>query len=255
MQLHALLPDDSYRRLAVAAVPRHRVIRLHEAADLVRAASAGEVAACVIDPCSGRPGTIEALVAGVEAGDFPVLLYTLLNRSSVREILDLKRRSAADVLSCVHDEQPEYLRRAVDRLGLANAASLVLQELAPDFGRLPSQFGAECAGLFGGMSIPKSVSELFVRGDVKARTGNRWMNRVRLRSAECVLGCARLVLTWDGVCDPASNLAELAERAGIGGERALSDAYHYYCGLPPRRAGQQLATAEFAHRAALATRC
>lgn len=226
MQPHAFLPDDSYRRLSVAVVPRHRVIRLHAATDLVRAATAGEVAACVIDPCRGRPGTIETLVAGVEAGDFPVLLYAPLDGRTMGDVLDLQRHSRADILFCMHDEQPAYLRRAVDGLGVASTASLVLRDLAPEFRRIPTQLGAPCVGLFGGVPIPETVSDFFARSNVKDRTGNRWTHGAGLRGAEAVLGCARLALTWDDVCDPASNLAEVAERAGIGGERALFDAYH-----------------------------
>lgn len=254
MQLHALLPEESHRRLLAAVGHRHKVIRLNTATDLVRAAAAGDVAACVVDPVRGRPGVMEMLGVGLETGDFPVLLYTPLDGSSIRDILELQRRSAADVLFCVHDEHPKYLRRAIDRMGLETAASLVLQELSPDFARLPAQLGAACVGLFGGVRIPETVSEFFARGDVTERTGNRWMGRARLRGAERLLGCARFVVTWDEIRDPESNLADVAERAGIGTERALYDAYRDYSGLPPRRAGRDLRTSEIVARAASAVR-
>lgn len=254
MQLHALLPDDSHRRLLAAVAHRHKVIRLNAAADLVRAATSGEVAACVIDPIHRRQDTIEALIARIEAGDFPVVLYTTLDVNNVRAICDMQARSGADVLLREHDEQPEYLRRAIDRMGVPSAAPLALQELAPTFRQIPTQLGAPCVSLFAGLSIPGTVAEFFARSGVRERTGNNWMNRAGLRGAECVLGCARLMLTWDEVRDPASNLADVAARAGIGTERALNNAYRAYSGLPTRRAGRELTTREFALRAATATR-
>jgi hypothetical protein len=214
----------------------------------------GEVIACVIDPIRGRQAAIETLITGIEAGDFPVLLYTPLDARKVNEILDVQRRTGADILFFGRDDQAEHLRRAVDRMGTRSAASLLLQELAPEFRRLPMQLGAPCTGLFGGLSIPETVSELFALASVEVRTGNRWMNRAKLRGAERVLACARLMLTWDDVRDPASNLAHVAARAGIGSERALYNAYRDYSGLPPRRAARDLRTAELAARVASATR-
>jgi hypothetical protein len=254
MQLHALLPDDSHRRLTAVVAHRHKVVRLSAVCDLARAATAGEVAACVVDPFRGRPGVIETLAAALESGDFPVLLYTSLDGSRVREVLELQQRSGADVLFCVHDEQPEYLRRAIDRIGAVSLAPLLLRELAPEFNQLPDQLGARCAGLFGGWGIPKTTSEFFAYSRVNERTGIRWMKRARLRGTEDLLRCARLVLTWEDVRDPASNLADVALRAGIGTERALYNAYRNYCGLPPRRAARDLPTAELAIRAASAMR-
>lgn len=253
MQLHALLPDESYRRLLAAVTPRHKVRRLISASDLSIAAGAGEVAACIVDPLARRPEALDALRGAISAGDFPVLIYTSLDSRGIGDILQLQRCGDADLLFREHDEQPQYLRAAIERMGTPSAASLVLRELAPNFGWLPSLLGSQFVGAFGGLPIPRTVPELFRRGGVKQRTGNRCMTRAHLRDAEHVLGCARLVRTWAEVCDPRSNLALVAERAGIGTERALSNAYHAYCGFSSREAARELTTREFAARAASAT--
>lgn len=96
MQVHAFLPDDSHRRLLVALGQRHKAIRVNTVADLARVAATGEVSAAVIDPACGRPGSIDALAVALELGAFPVLLYTALDGSSVRELLELQRRSGAE---------------------------------------------------------------------------------------------------------------------------------------------------------------
>ena len=254
MQLHVLLPDESYRRLLAVAVPRHRIVRLSSAKELLRAAMSNEVTACVLDPLGRRPDAIATLIAALGSGDFPVLLYTSLKGGAMHVILDLQRACGADILLRGHDEQPELLRAIVDQMGATTPASLVLRDLAPCFRRLPSVLGIQCVGLFGGQSIPATVPQFFSRAYLEQRTGNRWMRRVGLRDAEHLLGCARLMLTWNGVRDPAVNLELVAERAGIGTGRALTEAYHTYCGLPPRRAARELVTAAFAGLAASATR-
>lgn len=153
-----------------------------------------------------------------------------------------------------HEEQPEYLRCAIDRIGAASVGSLILLELSREFSRLPVRLGAAFAGLFAGSPIPRTTAELFVRAGLPERTGIRWIRRVGLRGAKDLLRCARLALTWEEVRNPRSNLADIASRAGIGTERALYNTYRDYCGLSPRRAGQELRTSDFADRTVSAIR-
>jgi AraC-like DNA-binding protein len=248
MRVHALLPEESYRRLLGVAEPRHEVVRLSFARELVQAFETGNAEACVIDPTGRRPGILELLVKTIEMHDCPVLIYAAIDKANIADILELQRCSAARLLLRGIDEQPELLRIELDQLGRASPSPLVLRDLAPALLQLPAGLRSTCIELFGGVDIPGSVPAFFQRAGVEERTGNRWMNRAGVVSAERLLASVRILHSWDDIHDHTLSLSRIAERAGFGTDRSLSAAYHVFCGLPPRRAARELSTGAFAAR-------
>jgi AraC-like DNA-binding protein len=254
MRVHALLPEESYRRLLAAARPQHEIVRIGFARDLERAFENGGVEACVIDPTGRRAGVLGVLVRALEPQDCPVLIYASMDRASLADLIELQRCCTARLLLRGIDDQPELLRAELDQLGISSPAPQVLRELAPALLQLPAGLRATCIELFGGAKIPRSVQEFFERAGVEERTGSRWMNRVGIVSAERLLASARILRTWDDMHDGTLSLSYVAERAGFGTDRSLSAAYRMFCRVPPRRARRELTTGMFASRIAAGIR-
>jgi hypothetical protein len=127
----------------------------------------------VLDPADCAPAAVDQLLSAAAAAGAQVVIYTTLDRTGIRSILNIVARTRAVlVLSGVEDERA-ILRAHLSEVPNLAVASSVLHALAPRMQWLREPIVTAIVELFAGEVIPQDVPTFFSSAKVNRRTGER----------------------------------------------------------------------------------
>jgi AraC-like DNA-binding protein len=212
--------------------------------------SVGDADLMIVDPSvhDGKPAeAIEEIIVRHPA--LPVVVYTTLAPTSMRQVMRLARLGVQHVVLNRFDDEPRRFLELIERVPAHPVAELMLRELAESLRLMPVVLARAVEQLVRSPSRARNSQELASMAGMTLRTLYRHLTPVGLQPRHLIVS-ARLLRAYTFLRGPGSRLKEVALKLGYADPSQLSEQLRDWTGLAPKDIQRALPPAEFVRRIA-----
>jgi AraC-like DNA-binding protein len=246
----ALLPRNLLSHLRLVLGETHSLGTATDSAELHSLLRAGEVDLLIVDP-SMRDGLLadelEEIIARHRA--IPVIVYTTLAPSAMRQVVRLGRVGVQHVVLNRFDDEPRRFLELIERVPAQPLADMMLHELEDSLRSLPIVVSRAIEQLFRSPARVRSAQELATMAGMIPRTLYRQLAPVGLQPRHLII-CARLMRVYVLLRGPEPRLKEIAVRLGYADPSGMSEQLKEWTGVAPKEIRRTLGPEQFVRRLA-----
>jgi AraC-like DNA-binding protein len=234
----ALLPRQLLDHLRHVLGQSHRLEGATDVAELHSLLRAGDADLLVVDPTApGHMDAVEMIIG--QHPMLPVVIYTMLQPSAVRNIVKLAQRGVQHVVLNRFDDEPRRFLDLLERVPAHPMAELMLEELAGPLRALPVVVARAVEQLLRAPNRVKNSQELADLAGMAPRTLYRHLTPAGLQPRRLII-CARLLRAYPMLRTPGSRLKEVAARLGYSDPDTLSSQLEEWTGRVPKNIKQSV---------------
>jgi AraC-like DNA-binding protein len=251
MHVAACVQHNKLVRLQGAAGDRHRV---HAAVDWAHADTIirrHPVDVLVVDPQFDTPA--EARSDRIRAvrdryRSLPMVVYSALGAHTLLPLFELGREGMQQLILYGLDDDPQQLRRVLERQPGINLSEKLLLVLQPPLGHLPERVGQAIDRLVRNPAAFKGVPDVASAAGVPRRSLYRHLERAGFVTPRELVAGARLLRAYAFLREPAYSLDAVASHVGFTDADAMTQTMKWGVGITPGRARIRIGPDEFVSR-------
>ncbi|MEO6525998.1 MAG: AraC family transcriptional regulator [Gemmatimonadaceae bacterium] len=247
MHVVALLPRNLLSHLRIVLGDLHSLDTATDSAELHSLLRSLDVDVLIADPAvhEGKWARVLEEVIRTYPG-MPVVLYTTLTPSAMRQVVHLARFGIQHVVLNRFDDEPRRFLDLIERAPAHPLAEQMLRELAAPLAALPVAVVRAIEQLFRSPALVKNSQDLAELAGMIPRTLYRHLTPVSLQPRQLLI-CARLLRTYTLLRDPGTRLKEIALKLGYASPDHLSEQLREWSGCSPKDLRSTLTPEEFVH--------
>ena len=253
MHVAACLQPNKLVRLKGAAGSTHRV---HTAMDWAHADAIlrrQPVDVLIVDPQFDTPAGPRA--DGIRAvrnryRSLPMVVYSVLAAHTLRPLVELGKEGLAQLVLYGLDDDPQRLRRLLERQPGILLSEKLLSALRTPLGRLPERVAHAVERLVRNPSLCRGVPDVANAAGVPRRSLYRQFERAGIVSPRELVAGARLLRAYAFLREPAYSLEAVASHVRFRDADAMAKTMKWGVGLTPGRVRDRIGPDEFVTRLA-----
>ena len=253
MHVAACVQPAKLARLQGAAGDRHCV---HAALDWAHADSIirrQPVDVLVVDPqfdSATEPRTDRIRAVHNRYRSLPMIVYSVLAAQTLRTLVELGRDGMEQLVLYGLDDDPQQLRRMLERQPGLVLSERLLARLERPLSRTPAPLAAALERLIRNPAAFRSVADVADGSGVPRRSLYRRLERAGFVSPRELVAGARLLRAYAFLREPAYSLESVARHVRFANADALTEAMKWGVGITPGRARDRIGPEEFVARLA-----
>lgn len=253
MHVAACVQPAKLARLQGAAGDRHCV---HAALDWAHADSIirrQPVDVLVVDPqfdSATEPRTDRIRAVHNRYRSLPMIVYSVLAAQTLRTLVELGRDGMEQLVLYGLDDDPQQLRRMLERQPGLVLSERLLTLLARPLSRTPTPLAGALERLIRNPSGFRSVADVADGSGIPRRSLYRRLERAGFVSPRELVAGARLLRAYAFLREPAYSLESVARHVRFANADALTEAMKWGIGITPGRARDRIGPEEFVARLA-----
>ena len=253
MHVAACVQPAKLARLKGAAGDRHCV---HAALDWAHADSIirrQPVDVLVVDPqfdSAAEPRTDRIRAVHNRYRSLPMIVYSVLAAQTLRTLVELGRDGMEQLVLYGLDDDPQQLRRMLERQPGLVLSERLLSRLERPLSRTPAPLAGSLERLIRNPSAFRNVADVADGSGIPRRSLYRRLERAGFVSPRELVAGARLLRAYAFLREPAYSLESVARHVRFANADALTEAMKWGVGITPGRARDRIGPEEFVARLA-----
>lgn len=253
MHVAACVQPAKLARLQGAAGDRHCV---HAALDWAHADSIirrQPVDVLVVDPqfdSAAEPRTDRIRAVHNRYRSLPMIVYSVLAAQTLRTLVELGREGMEQLVLYGLDDDPQQLRRMLERQPGLVLSERLLARLERPLSRTPAPLAGALERLIRNPAAFRSVADVADGSGIPRRSLYRRLERAGFVSPRELVAGARLLRAYAFLREPAYSLESVARHVRFANADALTEAMKWGVGITPGRARDRIGPEEFVARLA-----
>jgi len=248
LHVAAYLPRNLLAHLQIVLGDIHSLSVASDAAELHAILRTNDADLLIVDPSmqAGGGEEIEEIVAR-HVASMPVVVYTTLTPTSMRQVMRLARLGVQHVVLNRFDDEPRRFLELIERVPAHPVAELMLRQLGESLRLMPVVLARAVEQLVRSPSRARTSQELAAMAGMTPRTLYRHLTPLGLQPRHLIVS-ARLLRAYTFLSGPGSRLKEVALKLGYADPGQLSEQLRDWTGLSPKEIRRTLPPAEFVRR-------